>query len=83
MHLLFRELRVTKAIGANRDVRILLFVLLESGLWSWDVAAGAILIEEAGGRVSRYDNSTLDIYTPPIMASNGLVHEAMMRVLAS
>ncbi len=54
----------------------------EEGLRPWDVAAGAILIEEAGGRVSRYDNSTLDIYTPPIMASNGLVHEAMMRVLA-
>ena len=54
----------------------------EEGLRPWDVAAGAVLIEEAGGRVSRYDNSTLDIYTPPIMASNGLVHEAMMRVLA-
>jgi myo-inositol-1(or 4)-monophosphatase len=54
----------------------------EEGLRPWDVAAGALLIEEAGGRVSRYDDSPADIYTPPIMASNGLVHEAMMRVLA-
>jgi myo-inositol-1(or 4)-monophosphatase len=53
----------------------------EEGLRPWDVAAGKILIEEAGGRVSRYDGAAFDIYTPPIMASNGLVHEAMMRVL--
>ncbi|HJR08803.1 MAG TPA: inositol monophosphatase family protein [Pyrinomonadaceae bacterium] len=54
----------------------------EEGLRPWDVAAGALIIEEAGGRVSRYDDAPYDIYTPPIMASNGLVHEAMMRVLA-
>ena len=54
----------------------------EEGLRPWDVAAGAVIVEEAGGRVSRYDDAPYDIYTPPIMASNGLVHEAMMRVLA-
>ena len=53
----------------------------EEGLNPWDVAAGVLLIEEAGGRVSRYDGSAFDIYTPPIMTSNGLVHEAMMEVL--
>lgn len=53
----------------------------EEGLRPWDVAAGVILIQEAGGHVSRYDNTSFDIYAPPIMASNGLVHEAMMRVL--
>jgi myo-inositol-1(or 4)-monophosphatase len=53
----------------------------EEGLNPWDVAAGVLLIEEAGGRVSRYDGSPFDIYTPPILTSNGLVHEAMMRVL--
>jgi myo-inositol-1(or 4)-monophosphatase len=54
----------------------------EEGLRPWDVAAGAVLIKEAGGYVSRYDNSPLDIYAPPIMASNGLIHEEMMRVLS-
>ena len=53
----------------------------EEGLNPWDVAAGVILIEEAGGRVSHYDGTPFDIYTPPLVASNGLVHEAMMRVL--
>ena len=54
----------------------------EEGLRPWDVAAGVLLVEEGGGRVSHYDGARFDIYTPPIMASNGLVHEAMMRVLA-
>jgi fructose-1,6-bisphosphatase/inositol monophosphatase family enzyme len=41
-----------------------------------------LLIEEAGGRVSDYQNRSLDIFNPPILASNGLIHEQMMRVLA-
>ena len=53
----------------------------EEGLKPWDVAAGALIIEEAGGRVSNYQGGALNIYAPPIMASNGLVHEQMMQVL--
>ena len=54
----------------------------EEGLQPWDAAAAIVIIEEAGGRVSRYDGTPATIYAPPIMASNGLVHEQMMRVLA-
>ena len=54
----------------------------EEGLRPWDVAAGVLLVHEAGGRVSDYNGAPFDIYTPPILASNGLVHEAMMTVLA-
>jgi myo-inositol-1(or 4)-monophosphatase len=54
----------------------------EEGLHPWDMAAGVLLIEEAGGRVSGYDGSSFDIHTPPILASNGLLHEQMMKVLA-
>jgi myo-inositol-1(or 4)-monophosphatase len=53
----------------------------EDGLNAWDVAAGVLLIEEAGGRVTDYDGAQLDIYTPKVLASNGLIHDAMMRVL--
>ena len=53
----------------------------EDGLNPWDMAAGVLLIEEAGGRVTDYKGAALDIYTPKVLASNGLVHEAMMRVL--
>jgi myo-inositol-1(or 4)-monophosphatase len=55
----------------------------EEGLKPWDVAAGSLLVEEAGGRLSKYDGAPLSIYTPPILASNGLLHEQMMRVLSS
>jgi myo-inositol-1(or 4)-monophosphatase len=53
----------------------------EDGLKPWDVAAGVLLIEEAGGRVSDFTGSALDIYSPKVLASNGLVHDSMMRVL--
>jgi myo-inositol-1(or 4)-monophosphatase len=53
----------------------------EEGLKPWDVAAGVLLIEEAGGRVSDYQGAPFDIHTPPILTSNGLIHEEMMRVL--
>ena len=53
----------------------------EEGLKPWDVAAGALIIEEAGGRVSKYRGEPLDIYSPPIVASNGLIHDQMREVL--
>jgi len=54
----------------------------EEGLHAWDVAAGTLLIEEAGGQVSYYDGSKFSIYAPPICASNGLIHSVMLEVLA-
>ena len=53
----------------------------EEGLRPWDVAAGVLLVEEAGGLVTHYDGSPFHIYRPPIAASNGLVHEGMLGVL--
>ena len=55
----------------------------EDGLHPWDVAAGVLLIEEAGGRVTDFQNTPLDIYSPKVLASNGLIHDAMIRVLAA
>lgn len=53
----------------------------EEGLNPWDVAAGVLLIEEAGGRVSYYDDSKFSIYKPPICASNNLIHGEMLDIL--
>ncbi len=53
----------------------------EEGLNPWDVAAGVLLIEEAGGRVSYYDDSKFSIYQPPICASNRLIHAEMLEIL--
>ncbi|MGI8543602.1 MAG: inositol monophosphatase family protein [Aridibacter sp.] len=53
----------------------------EEGLNPWDVAAGVLLIEEAGGQVSYYDGSKFSIYAPPICASNGLIQREMLEIL--
>jgi len=53
----------------------------EEGLHAWDVAAGVLLIEEAGGRGSYYDDSKFSIYTSPICASNNLIHRQLLEIL--
>jgi myo-inositol-1(or 4)-monophosphatase len=53
----------------------------EEGLNPWDMAAGLLLIEEAGGQVSGYKGANFNIYEPPIVASNGLIHSQMLDVL--
>lgn len=55
----------------------------EDGLNAWDVAAGVLLIEEARGRVTDYRGDPLNIYTPKVVATNGRVHDAMLRILNS
>jgi myo-inositol-1(or 4)-monophosphatase len=47
----------------------------------WDVAAGSLLVEEAGGRVSDLTGGPLDLDAPAIVASNGRIHDAMLEVL--
>ncbi|NGX37575.1 MAG: Inositol-1-monophosphatase [Chlamydiae bacterium] len=54
----------------------------EVGLHPWDMAAGKLLIEEAGGKVTHYDGSPHQIYSYlPILASNGHLHEIMVDYL--
>ncbi|NNE66923.1 MAG: inositol monophosphatase [Pyrinomonadaceae bacterium] len=55
----------------------------EEGLNAWDVAAGVLMIKEAGGTCSSYDGSDLNIYSPPFCASNGLIHNEMLEVLSA
>ena len=54
----------------------------EEGLNPWDMAAGVLLIEEAGGQVTTYSAGTFSIYQPPILASNGLIHFQMAEILS-
>ena len=52
----------------------------EFGLNQWDVAAGVLLIEEAGGKVSDFEGRPYQLGAPVILASNGLIHEEMRKV---
>lgn len=53
----------------------------EESLKSWDVAAGALLVEEAGGRVSGTAGEPFTPHAGHIVASNGHLHEAMLSTL--
>lgn len=53
----------------------------EPRLAPWDLCAGSLLVQEAGGRVSGYDGSPFSIYGAEVLASNGLVHESMIDIL--
>jgi myo-inositol-1(or 4)-monophosphatase len=53
----------------------------ELGLKPWDTAAGVLLVEEAGGTVSDYSGKPFDIFTDSVLATNGSIHEQMVREL--
>jgi myo-inositol-1(or 4)-monophosphatase len=53
----------------------------ELQLGAWDVAAGSVLVEEAGGVITGIDGRPLDVDAPTLVASNGLVHQAVLDVL--
>ena len=55
----------------------------ELNLQPWDTAAGRIILEEAGGRVTNFGGKPFSIYEKEILASNGRVHEEMLAVLKS
>ncbi|HEY6333514.1 MAG TPA: inositol monophosphatase family protein [Blastocatellia bacterium] len=54
----------------------------ELSLSPWDVAAGALIVAEAGGRLSDFSGANFSSYHPEVVASNGLIHDAMLQVLA-
>ena len=53
----------------------------ELSLHPWDVAAGKLIAEEAGGRITSFDGSPCSIYDAEILASNGRIHGAMIELL--
>jgi myo-inositol-1(or 4)-monophosphatase len=53
----------------------------EFKLHAWDVAAGSLMITEAGGRVTDFQGQPFSIYSGEILASNGLIHEEMLQAI--
>ncbi|HEY4261808.1 MAG TPA: inositol monophosphatase family protein [Schlesneria sp.] len=58
------------------------------GFWSyslkpWDMAAGVVIVREAGGQVSKMNGSALALEIPDILATNGLVHDELRNLLTS
>lgn len=55
----------------------------ERGLAPWDIAAGIVLVEEAGGKVTAYDGSPVQIEAGRILATNGALHSSLSQALAA
>jgi len=53
----------------------------EKNLQPWDVATGFLLIEEAGGLVTRFDGSPATVYDQEVVASNRRVHPQMIKLI--
>jgi myo-inositol-1(or 4)-monophosphatase len=50
----------------------------EFNLNPWDTAAGVLMVEEAGGRISDFHGSPFELSSRETVASNGLVHQALL-----
>jgi myo-inositol-1(or 4)-monophosphatase len=53
----------------------------ELKLHPWDTAAGLVIVQEAGGRVTDFHGKKYSIYGQEILASNGKIHRQMQKVL--
>ncbi|MBM4171451.1 MAG: inositol monophosphatase, partial [Ignavibacteria bacterium] len=57
------------------------------GFWEvylnpWDIAAGKLIVEEAGGVVTDFNNKRSEIFSKQILATNGFVHKEMLKLLS-
>ena len=55
----------------------------EVSLHPWDICAGKLIVEEAGGIVTDFDGNQIDIFSKRILATNGFIHQKMIDVMRS
>jgi len=53
----------------------------EMKLSPWDCAAGAVIVQEAGGTITDFSGGVFSIYSKEVLASNGLIHQQMIDIL--
>jgi myo-inositol-1(or 4)-monophosphatase len=53
----------------------------EYNLSSWDVAAGYLIVEEAGGRITNFEGDRYSVFDKQTLATNGLIHEEMLSLI--
>ena len=49
----------------------------EHKLQAWDSAAGALMVTEAGGKITNFQGDSYSPYNPQVLATNGLIHEEL------
>ncbi|NJO25165.1 MAG: inositol monophosphatase, partial [Bacteroidia bacterium] len=53
----------------------------EHKLQAWDSAAGFLIVEEAGGKITDFENKYYSPYQPHIVATNGKIHDQLLKVI--
>ncbi|MGB9769349.1 MULTISPECIES: inositol monophosphatase family protein [Caldisericum] len=53
----------------------------QKGIHIWDIAAGSLIVKEAGGRVSTFDGNTSFLEADEILATNGILHERLIQFI--
>jgi len=53
----------------------------EEGLKAWDIAAGSLILKEAGGKISSYGNTPDFLFGQTMAASNGRLHKAIIKLI--
>ncbi|VVA93190.1 unnamed protein product [Arabis nemorensis] len=54
----------------------------EYGLKTWDMAAGLLIVEEAGGAVTRMDGGKFSVFDRSVLVSNGVIHSKLLERIA-
>jgi myo-inositol-1(or 4)-monophosphatase len=80
-----RAVRSVRSVGAVFSLAYVAAGRLD-GYWersahAWDLAAGSLLVEEAGGRLSSGTGGPFDIDQPMVLATNGHIHRRLGRLL--
>ena len=53
----------------------------EFELNAWDIAAGILIVQEAGGRVTQINGESMEVDSPSIVATNGKMHKNILKLL--
>lgn len=53
----------------------------EYNLSPWDIAAGYLIVEEAGGQISNFEGKPYDVFDKETLATNGLIHQPLMDLI--
>jgi myo-inositol-1(or 4)-monophosphatase len=87
--------RISNIVGKSRNIRILGSASLDlcmvasgqltgfwhDGLFPWDVAAGSIILQEAGGTVTNQEGRPFRLSDHTLVASNQRIHQALLSIL--
>lgn len=55
----------------------------EYNLNPWDIAAGYLIVEEAGGTITNFDGDPYNVDDKETLATNGIIHDAMLKLIRS